>query len=842
MKKLLFSVLSLILLIFLVSCSPEPCLTHGDADGDLICDACQEKLEKPNDENEDGEALALIKDGVACFQLVISKTSGTKILNSANNFIEKMKKLGVEITLVKDDSAENIRDCEIILGDVNSRGERYDFDEHTLGIKGEVITRIDNKIIVTAGSTGGIVDLFEDFCKNVIGLKNNVKKSDVQNVSFEKSKELLNVQDDYRVTAIKVGDVEISGYTIAFDPENQYQLDAARELQTTLYERAGYWLELVPTEKAGEKSFLFKSVKHDKNGEAGNDGFLIKTVSGQVQIVCAFDNSLRSALNAFIAKILVTNGEYVIKDNSTVITKEISVLYYKDYPEIKGDGKTNDFEAIRALHAYANESGQRVVAENGKEYYIEKTGGAFIEIQTDVDFGTATFIIDDRFITDGAETAAERTANIFRVTSKLEAVTYTTAKDPLEILKRINESGGLLRGVETIPLNLGYDVMIIPYDTSKRIYMRSGVGAGVQMSEIVVVRKDNSVDMKTTTFFDFEKVDKITIYPIDTEALTVKGGTFITISTRADMAQNYVSRNFVISRSNVVITGMEHIVENQPVGDGGTGSSGAPCTGLPGPNYSGWMYPTRCTDVIVTDCKFSGLVHYNQGSYDLGGNYANNLQYINCTQHNMFDENGKVYDENSKYWGIHGTNYCKNITFESCTLSRFDAHAGVYNFTIKNSKIGKINAVGGGVAIIENTTVYLTRLVGLRLDYASSWRGDFYIKDVNLVSDNNGFYLFGGTVLDADFGMKSYLPNVYVENVRCEKYDGTLHENLSLSLFRVSADSVELLSTGVGQKNTMNPAEWIKIKQQAGFEFTKIDAYDLPFTTYLSIEYLSYEE
>ena len=73
----------------------------------------------------------------------------------------------------------------------------------------------------------------------------------------------------------------------------------------------------------------------------------------------------------------------------------------------------------------------------------------------------------------------------------------------------------------------------------------------------------------------------------------------------------------------------------------------------------------------------------------------------------MLDENGRLYDENTKYWGIMGSNYCKNITLDGCKLSRFDAHQGVLNATVRNSVLGHhgIKLIGSGTALIENTIV-----------------------------------------------------------------------------------------------------------------------------------------
>src|SRR5690606_16023256 len=77
----------------------------------------------------------------------------------------------------------------------------------------------------------------------------------------------------------------------------------------------------------------------------------------------------------------------------------------------KGDGKTDDIDAIAAAHAVANQKGLPVKADQGATYYI---GGKVrtAVIQTDTDFGTAKFIIDDTEVEDRRE-------NVFLVSSTL---------------------------------------------------------------------------------------------------------------------------------------------------------------------------------------------------------------------------------------------------------------------------------------------------------------------------------------------------------------------------------------------------------------------------------------
>ena len=60
----------------------------------------------------------------------------------------------------------------------------------------------------------------------------------------------------------------------------------------------------------------------------------------------------------------------------------------------KGDGKTDDRAAIIAAHEAANRLGASVRAKDGATYYVASDVGTAV-VKTDVDFGTAKFVIDD---------------------------------------------------------------------------------------------------------------------------------------------------------------------------------------------------------------------------------------------------------------------------------------------------------------------------------------------------------------------------------------------------------------------------------------------------------------
>ena len=118
------------------------------------------------------------------------------------------------------------------------------------------------------------------------------------------------------------------------------------------------------------------------------------------------------------------------------------------------------------------------------------------------------------------------------------------------------------------------------------------------------------------------------------------------------------------------------------------------------------------------------------GTYDITSDSCLGLLVSDTYQSN--DINDK------KLWGVFASNYSKNIVFENVVFSRFDAHQGVYNVTLKNCRLGHqgINLIGHGTALIENTTVYSKNFITLRSDYGSTWNGDVVIRNCKYIPLN----------------------------------------------------------------------------------------------------------
>ena len=322
----------------------------------------------------------------------------------------------------------------------------------------------------------------------------------------------------------------------------------------------------------------------------------------------------------------------------------------------------------------------------------------------------------------------------------------------------------LKRNQEKLNVSFPQTCLVTVTNSNVKRYIRFGPNQndGSPQTDIFIVDKNGNVDMDAPIIWDFNQITNIIALPVDETTLTITGGRFTTIANNAELKYTYYSRGIAIKRSNVIIDGLEHLIK-------GEGDHGAP--------YGGFIYIGECSYVTVRNIIFTGHktyqtigsagVNVSMGSYDISINRAPNVSLVNCSQTNDIND--------SRYWGILGSNYCKNLVYDKCTLSRFDAHMGVANAPIRNSKLGHqgINVIGGGTFTVENSTIYGRNLINLRSDYGSTWEGEFFIRNCTFVPAGGrpvSASLIGGSYSgQQDFGYTCYMPErITIENLHID--------------------------------------------------------------------------
>ena len=844
-RKIFLAILAFSLVLALCACGgTTACTSHTDSNADGKCDSCgaEVEVEKPDTPNN-ATALSLIKDGKVNFQIVRASSSGGDVMVHLASLKNTIAKLGSELNIVEDKSG-NEQDIEILIGDVSSRGENYKYNKYSLGEKGYVIKIVDNKVIINAGSLSVLSSVVENFIKDTLQITTSTKT--LADVSITSEDEILKVQDDYRITSITVDGKELVGYTIAFNNDNVLHRTAATSLNEFFYKNAGYWLPLVSLEEAS-KSVIIEAVDY-----AGEDGFLVEVLeNGSIKISCAYANAFEKAFNNFFNNELRLKSGDIAFPASYQYTECVSVVYYEDFGA-KGDGRTNDYLAIKATHDYANECGQTVKAKSNKTYYIHYLGeyndnGTFIScdnaiIKTNVDWGNAKFIIDD---SDIGPLNVNKTSNgnIFYVDSE-----YWNKETRLEdeAARALFPNGA---GPDTLKLDwkADYPVLMILYNDNHQDHVRYGGSystRGRVQKEIIIVDENGNVDERTRLLYDFTEVTDVVIRRIDDEPITINGGTFTTLASQVPVqitgndSELYTHRGIIVRRANTTIKNVKHYVENELPGT---------TTENRGLSSNGFFCVQQTNNVIFENCVLTGRKYYKvAGSYDFASTMSNDVVLKNCTQSNFHLENGDNSMQGSNYWGCGTSNYTKNLVYDGTTISRFDAHASVYNGKIINSTVTSINLIGGGEMIIENSTIeaVASYMINLRSDYGATWNGTITIKDTNVIYHNSATKIpteFAVVIMpwaNHDFGYTCHMPNLILDNITYgTNFDyisilhsgGTSSSNPDAPLYSATTERFlhfEKLSNGDVNKNPVVPPSVIEVRNNNAKMTYKL--YDIP--------------
>ena len=435
---------------------------------------------------------------------------------------------------------------------------------------------------------------------------------------------------------------------------------------------------------------------------------------------------------------------------------------YEDFGAV-GDGKVDDYDAIAKAHAYANENGLDVVTDSSKTYYIgdtaidEKTAKPTIIIKTNVDWGKSQFIIDD---TAFPSASPAKNSLIFKVQKEHPMVVYTPENDtPNGAIARINAEGGFKRDVKNLDFGLGYAAMIFVRNDENTVYIRFGPNqsSGEPQNELVCLDKNGNVDPTTPFLLDYDKITRLTVIRIDDTPLTIKGGIFTTIP-KDEFSANYYNRGISIARSNVTVDGMTYKIAEE-------GENGNP--------YIAFLDVILCANVLIQNSTFQAHKFYmketasgakvGMGTYGISAHDSNNVVWKNCIQSNFYADDGVT--RRRGVWDIMGSSGCKNLAYIDSTLARLDAHAGMYNARIINSKVWTIALSGGGTLEVINSHVYCGSLIEMRSDYGSSWDGKITVKDVTMHTDTPPT-LFSCGWYNHDFGLETHIPEeIIIDNL-----------------------------------------------------------------------------
>ena len=604
----------------------------------------------------------------------------------------------------------------------------------------------------------------------------------------------------YDITSIMIGGRDIRDYVICVNESDTESYRLAKYLNEILLENAGFELSIAEYGSVTDKYISIITAER-----SGGEGFYVKVNSRNLEIVSEFSNkTLDMGILYFTEKIALGEGEITLSDAKANV-RDIS---YEEFGAV-GDGKTDDSEAIRATHIYANEYGHTVVADSRNTYYIGPMEEA-IPIKTDVYWGSANFIIDDSKIKSGNEA---RKVSVFTVISDSERVVLKP--ESCEAIAKINAQGGIdAESCKKLDLGLGYPALLVVYNNSLRQYTHIGVSAsGYIQQETVVIDKDGNIDEKTRFCFDFETVTYIHVYRNDDTPIVIDGGIFtqIVYSPKKSEYLSY-SRNISVNRSNTTIKNISYQIR-------GEAENGFP--------YVPFLYAQTANNVLFENCRIQahkafyvkGSAPNNQvamASYAMGANGCANVTFKKCIQTNFFDETGEARAETTYFVSISNS---KNLTVEESVFSNVLAARNNSNISITDSAVGFISAVGSGSLNIVDSHMYSDVLITLRAYDGAYWNGDIVIKDVTVhnVSDVS---LISASWYNYNFGINASLPEsitidnlLLVNDAKINVFSPNFVETSNKNPSREEVEDYD--GTPIKNRNPLKPTEKIEISSNS---------------------------
>lgn len=688
--------------------------------------------ENGNEAARDPSKIYLVKDGQVNFSFVYSFSDySSEFRNHLFASVSQLQKSGIMADAVRDDLDTQISEYEVLVGTFLGR-EEATVSKYILGNKGYTIRVIGNKIVILGGTEESLTVALDIFVSEYLSYDAGTK-----NITLDRDHNKT-VRESYAITSLAIDGVELSagGFKLVCDPSDESAMSAARLMQIRMYDSAGYYLEI--TEQHDGRGIYIKSTEKSEL-----DGFRAYTEGGSLYVECQYPPLFESEMEKYLQNTIKDSASGDVEVGASY-SRLLHTVSYFDFGAV-GDGATDDFAAIKLAHDTANKYGLKIDAcgderrDDGAVFHLGAHSES-IRIETDTDWTGAEFIIDDTLY---SVTSPIRSTNVFTVATSLKV--NTQLKGQLTSLSK---------GATNIGFTLDQKYIVILYNSNVRQYIRYGSNAdsGAVQQEVILVHENGDIDESTPLLWDYATVTDVKMYPASDTPITVTGGVFTTVANQAPRQYNYYSRGIAITRSNVTVSNITHLIT-------GEGDTGAP--------YNGFLAVSCCNNILFENIVYSGHKTYkletdssnSMGTYDISASNANAITWRGCTQTNSITD--------KSLWGIMGSNYCKNLTYDGCILSRFDAHKGMYNSSIINSEIGHagITAIGAGCLRIEGTTVNSNQVVHLRSDYGSTWDGVVIIKDV-ILKNSGKASIFSGSWYDHYFGYVCHLPSVIIDNLK----------------------------------------------------------------------------
>ena len=713
------------------------------------------------------EGLALIYNGKARFQVVYTAESGAAALEIAQTFVDRLRELKIEVAdPVPDTDASKVADCEIIIGlNAQNRDEELVVTYRELGPEGYAVKTVGNKVLIAGGGDARLDSTYRNYLRDQMGIKSSTKR--LKELAVPDNYTVVS-PTEYTIKYIRVSSTDLSEYTLFIDVAavGEYSTESIYSFREDLFSKTGYWLELGDNANvdAAEHKLIIRYTD-SLPAEYAADGFAAYVDANKDLIIeCSYANAFDKHFGIFVKEEVLDKMDGFTFPSDYSYTSYASRAYYSDFGA-DGKGAINDYQAIYDTHVFANQCGQTVWGTTGATYYVGPSLPKTVPVKTNVNWNGCTFIVDD------TTSAAYQTRSIplFTMTRDYPVVQL----DEKQIDEIAGKDARLDFGDTSVPWLADYieTKSLVMFTNSKhKDFIRHGANqsSGEARKDVFIMYPDGSIDPETEVCFDFDEFTLVQIHRVDDTPVVIENGTFINICCRAVAETNFevkyhsYSRGIRFERSNVTMRNVTHQMQAEPELDTSAGDARAMTYGGCNESYPyyAFIYTERTYNLLVDDCILTGHTTYYEdkpatestgwvkpnpvaaGSYDMAIERSINVYFRDTVQINPLDTG--IGD--SRFWGIMTSNWTKDMTFENCSINRFDAHRSFWGARLINTEIGHtINLVGGGELYMENVRkVVGGTFIQTRGDYGGTFRGNITLIDCTLEGTNTYRSNIGG--------------------------------------------------------------------------------------------------
>ena len=429
---------------------------------------------------------------------------------------------------------------------------------------------------------------------------------------------------DYGIESIKIGDTDLGEFTLVYDikavSDANYPVSNLREFASAIFGESGVVIEAGELSKVDsyEHALIIRYVdtyvgdNRDKTHSLEQSGGFRAYADGDDYIIeCAYMNKFDEVYAEFVNEVFLSKKGKIVIDEE--YTSDADTVYYEDFGA-KGNGITDDYQAMYNAHIFANECGQTVCGKDGAHYMVGAASlTRTIPVMTDVNFNGATITVNDF----GSDAYKYRNVKLFTTTRQYAAV-YLTGEEVYALYEEYRAANPdapeklvIDSTTESFPwlapkLVTGSMVRIISKNHKDFVRWGANQSSGSNRMDVFMVEANGDFVRETDTDLDGNGVignvttpvaysfgctdvndpsvtqscidsgnfnsdiTELIIYRNDDNPITIENGTFYNICCQAVAETEFkvkyhaYYRGFELFRSNVTIQNIKHRMKDEP--------------------------------------------------------------------------------------------------------------------------------------------------------------------------------------------------------------------------------------------------------------------------------------